>query len=489
MNYFNTLSTEPVLVAHDNENTISFSGVELQHQIHILITLLEGVEGKALAFKLDNTPPWLAFDAACASTNNIAVPVAYFFSDEQTQFIIAQCHAALFISDKPAEGIGVLVKTLTLFNLYTVYIYQCSHAEHTGFFATTQKVTFTSGSTGTPKGVCLSSTSQMQVAQSLCDAINIKKPVHLCLLPLAVLLENIAGVYAPLKSHGVVHLMPLEQLGFIESSLHNPAHLIAAIDKVQPTTLILVPELLTCLVTFAEQGWQVPTSLKFVAVGGAVVSKELIAKARSLNLPVFQGYGLSEAGSVVSLNTPHNDDLNSAGTVLPHLKSKVENGQLFIKGDLFLGYLNQQPHDSKQWYATGDLVELTDNTLFIKGRLKNLIITSMGRNVSAEWPESLLLSNSHILQAVVFGEGKAYLSVLVFASKTLSNEQLAHHINIINLRLPDYARIKKWHRLTSPLTIQNGQLTTNNRPKRNVISQFYSSIIEQLYPCGDAINE
>ncbi|KTF16628.1 AMP-binding protein [Pseudoalteromonas sp. H105] len=489
MNYFNSLSTEPVLVAHNKEKTISFSGVELDHQIHTLVTLLEGVEGSALAFKLDNTPTWLAFDVACARTNNVAVPIAYFFSDEQTQFIIKQCHAALFISDTPTEGVGVLVKTLTLFDLYTVYIYQCGNAGHTDFFATTQKVTFTSGSTGTPKGVCLSSTSQMRVAQSLCDAINIKQPVHLCLLPLAVLLENIAGVYAPLKSHGVVHLMPLEQLGFIESSLHNPAHLIAAIDKVQPTTLILVPELLTCLVTFAEQGWQVPTSLKFVAVGGAVVSEEMIAKARSLNLPVFQGYGLSEAGSVVSLNTPHNDDLNSAGTVLTHLKSKVENGQLFIKGDLFLGYLNQQPHDSKQWYATGDLVELTDNTLFIKGRLKNLIITSMGRNVSAEWPESLLLSNSHILQAVVFGEGKAYLSVLVFASKALSNEQLAHHINIMNLKLPDYARIKKWHRLTSPLTIQNGQLTTNNRPKRNVISQFYSSIIEQLYPCGDAINE
>ena len=215
----------------------------------------------------------------------------------------------------------------------------------------------------------------------------------------------------------------------------------------------------------------------------------LIVKARGLNLPVYQGYGLSEAASVVSLNTPTKDNLQSAGSVLPHIQTKIENGQLFIKGDLFLGYLNHQPHDKNQWYATGDLVEQHQNTLFIKGRLKNLIITSMGRNISAEWPESLLLSQSGILQAVVFGEGRPFLTAIIYADSKLSNPVLAQYINAINKQLPDYARIQKWHRLTAPLSVQQGLLTTNNRPKRDAISKQYHAVFEQFYRLGEVINE
>ena len=151
----------------------------------------------------------------------------------------------------------------------------------------TQKITFTSGSTGTPKGVCLSLESQLQVATSLYQSIGLEKPNHLCLLPLPVLLENLAGVYAPLLAGGTVNLVPLAELGFSGAQLLEPHKLIAAIERTEPNTLILVPELLTCLVAFAKQGWQAPKSLKFIAVGGAVVSQALIKQARELGLPVY----------------------------------------------------------------------------------------------------------------------------------------------------------------------------------------------------------
>ncbi|MBL0689998.1 MAG: AMP-binding protein, partial [Pseudoalteromonas sp.] len=204
---------------------------------------------------------------------------------------------------------------------------------------------------------------------------------------------------------------------------------------------------------------------------------------------VYQGYGLSEAASVVSLNTPNDDDVNSAGEVLGHVETKVENDELFIKGALFLGYLNQAPHNPNTWYATGDLVSKRNNKLYIKGRVKNLIITSMGRNVSAEWPESLILSQSAIQQAVVFGESQPFLSALIYAAPGFSDEQLKAHLKTVNQQLPDYAQIKKWHRLAQPLNEQQGLLTANNRPKRAAISQHYSPIFEQFYRLGEVIHE
>nr|MDC2856527.1 AMP-binding protein [Ningiella sp. W23] len=133
--------------------------------------------------------------------------------------MLAQCGAQFFISDMPRHSLGKHSLSVTLFEHYTLYIYQLDAIEPVDYFTGTQKITFTSGSTGEPKGVCLSTQSQMQVAQSLCEQINISKPTHLCLLPLPVLLENIAGIYAPLLSGGCVHLMPLNELGFVGSGI------------------------------------------------------------------------------------------------------------------------------------------------------------------------------------------------------------------------------------------------------------------------------
>ena len=66
---------------------------------------------------------------------------------------------------------------------------------------------------------------------------------------------------------------------------------------------------------------------------------------------------------------------------------------------------------------------------------------------------------------------------------------LAQYINAINKQLPDYARIQKWHRLTAPLSVQQGLLTTNNRPKRDAISKQYHAVFEQFYRLGEVINE
>ncbi|MEH6397198.1 AMP-binding protein [Pseudoalteromonas sp.] len=479
---------QSLVISHYNNQQITLSKASWQAEANKLAEVFTKLSGQSVAFQVDNTPPWLILDSLLSELEKVAIPLPVFFTPQQVQHSLTSSGATIFISDRQytAEN-AQLVATVSVCQCFVLFFYQLTVQTSVEYFAHTNKITFTSGSTGSPKGVCLSLASQLQVATSLHQQIGIDKPKHLCLLPLPVLLENIAGVYAPLLAAGSVHLMALNELGFQGSQLAQPAQLIAAIDKVAPNTLILVPELLSCLVQFAKQGWQPPASLKFIAVGGAVVSSQLIAQARQLGLPVYQGYGLSEAASVVSLNTPNDDLFSCAGRVLPHLETTIRDGQLFIKGPLFLGYLGQAAQQPQQWYATGDLVVEQQGRLTIQGRLKNQLITSFGRNISAEWPESLLLSHSAVLQAVVVGEGRPYLSALIYATEQLSTEQLHAHVTAINQQLPDYAQIKHWHRLVEPLTYQSGLLTNNNRAKRDAINHFYRQQIAALYPCEEVL--
>jgi acyl-CoA synthetase (AMP-forming)/AMP-acid ligase II len=100
----------------------------------------------------------------------------------------------------------------------------------------------------------------------------------------------------------------------------------------RPHSIVLVPELLRLLVAAAERGWPVPGSLKFVAVGGAAVSVDLLARAEAVGLPVFEGYGLSECASVVCLNTPDARRRGSVGRPLPHASVRLaDDGQIMVR--------------------------------------------------------------------------------------------------------------------------------------------------------------
>ncbi|MCW8830071.1 MAG: AMP-binding protein, partial [Gammaproteobacteria bacterium] len=348
----------------------------------------------------------------------------------------------------------------------------------------THKITFTSGSTGQAKGVCLSNEQQLTVADSLVTGIAIERPHHLCILPLATLLENIAGVYSPLISGGSIYVPSLSTLGFSGSSQVEAGKLLACIDHCQPETMILIPQLLNLLIISVMQGWQPPKELKMMAVGGSRVAASAIKQARKLGLPVYEGYGLSECASVVSLNTPDHDQPGSAGQLLPHLKIEISNGEINIVGNSFLGYLDEP--DS--WYpssvATGDLGYIDDQGFIqLQGRKKNLLISSYGRNINPEWVESEILAHPLIQQCIVVGDAKPHCSALIYAdSKHISDREIQSWLDQVRPSLPDYAQVQSWLHLASPLTSTNNLLTANGRPRREAINSYYSSEIEKLYP-------
>lgn len=441
---------------------------------------------QTVALLAENCPEWVIVDLACQLEGICLVPVPTFFSREQVRHVLQSAGADLLVCQEGLEdripgdvaafdtGVSLLpgLRGLSLSGESMARIPQG-----------TSKVTFTSGSTGTPKGVCLSFEQCLNVAGSVAKATGLRSPRHLCVLPLPVLLENIAGIYAPLLVGGQAITLPLESLGFSGSSGIDPARFLAALERYQPSTLILVPQLLELLDVALAHGWTPPPSLRFIAVGGARVAPSLVERARAGGLPVYEGYGLSECASVVSLNRPGCDRPGTSGQVLDHVRVAEQAGQLRVIGNTFLGYLNQP----ETWYAdhvdTGDIGTIdTDGYVSIQGRATNLLINSFGRNISPEWVESELAGSGVFRQAVVFGDGRPFCTALVYPfDPDCADSVIQAAIDKVNRSLPDYARIGAWARLPSPLTQADGMLTSNGRLCREPIESAYGHLIQSLY--------
>lgn len=461
----------------------SLTYAELVSHIIAFSRQLDSAKISAFALQSSNSLAWLIADLAAHCSDRLIVPVPDFFTELQKQHLFESSQIKHLLTDEAALQSKPFAYDLNVLSIETEGEINCP----TG----TQKITFTSGSTGSPKGVCLSKENQINVAQSLATTINTatalnnssnsNKAKHLCLLPFSTLLENIAGIYAVLLSGGTVVIASDEQRGFKGSKLINPHALLGAISSTQLNTLILVPELLKLLVTASKQGWQAPSSLTFIAVGGAKVDGQLISQAHALGLPVYQGYGLSEAGSVVALNTHIIEGNNAAGELLAHSKVSIENGEVIIHSNLFLGYLGEPESWYPTRFATGDLGEIIGNSLQLSGRRKNLIINAFGRNISPEWPESLLDATGAFMQVVVLGDGYPALTAVAYPFAPLSDEQLQGCLALVNQQLPDYAQIAHIFVLSSPISAINGCTTANGKFIRPAIEHAFKQHLDTYF--------
>lgn len=445
--------------------------------------------GSRFALLADNGCGWVLADLALHRSALLNVPLPGYFTIGQLHHVISDAGIDTLLTDQPERATqlatdfvpaGISAQTgLHLFRRRTGTTAQPVPPA-------TIKITYTSGSTAAPKGVCLSAQSLDAVAASLAAATaDFGLTRHLCLLPLATLLENIGGVHAALRSNASCIVPSLQTTGMSYGHL-DPRKLLAAITAHEPSSLILVPELLRVLVMAAQQGWQPPASLRFIAVGGASVAPELLASAEQCGLPVYEGYGLSECGSVVCVNTASANRRGSVGRPLPHVRVRLDGQQqIMVSGPLMSGYLGdaERPDAATGELATGDLGEIdADGFVHVRGRLKNLIITSLGRNISPEWVERELQMEASIGMAVVFGEAKPYLSALICAAGAADRAQIDAAVARANARLPDYAQLRRWAVVTTPFTLANGLLTANGRPRRAQILEQHGRVLESLYP-------
>ncbi|MFT3928966.1 MAG: AMP-binding protein [Spongiibacteraceae bacterium] len=481
------------LAVEDGCGAITYA--TLIERIDALARELRTMRCKTLALLADNSSDWIVFDLACLAAQITCIPLPGFFSDAQLRNTLHASGADLIASDDAVRIAQItpsaqLEKTLSRLSVWTV-----PNAATPSMPVGTDKITFTSGSSGTPKGVCLSAAAQFAVASGLRDVTaDIKAERHFSVLPYATLLENIAGIYLPLLRGATIVALPSAQIGFNGARLEQPQQFLQALSEQQPNSLIVLPQFLPLLIHAARNGWQIPTSLQFIAVGGGKVPVAWLHAVRALGLPVYEGYGLSECASVVALNTPGHDCPGMVGRVLPHCKVTIENDEIVVHGNSYLGYLDvnggsgETPRTADTPVRTGDLGALDANGfLAIAGRSKNLLISSYGRNISPEWPETELMASGLFRHCVVFGDAQPFCVALLDPLPHATPIAIAAAMAAANRNLPEYAQIKRWHCLENSLGAQPELLTANGRPRRDAIAAHYHDEINSLYsPAADA---
>ena len=477
---------------------INLTYAELDHAIKRLVESWQPftqVEPPTMALAVENHPAWAILDLAALECGMPLIPLPFFFSSAQWLHAMRDAGATLLVTDRPELFTSLLAKVtlhtmlfelagkkLTIFSLYA--------AEKPELPAGTAKITYTSGTTGTPKGACLSVENMLNVALSIKDATQLSaNDTHLNVLPLATLLENVAGIYAPLLAGATCVLLPGSEVGLNGASGLDVKKLLTTLADTNASTAIFTPELLHAIVAYLESGLvATPKALRFLAVGGASVSPVLLDRAKKLALPVFEGYGLSECASVVALNKHYVNKIGSVGKVLPHVRIEfTEENEIVVVGNAFLGYVGQSQQQQDRVH-TGDIGFMDeDDFLFITGRKKNIFITSFGRNVSPEWVERELKISPHIAQAALYGEAKPWNVAIVVPRSHASDSQIEMAIQSINNALPDYARVSRWLVAHEPFTLQNEQLTANGRNRRDIIWQRYQDKINALYEEGSYV--
>ena len=186
-----------------------FSYSQMMQAVETLAGHLRRLEVRRAGLCGDNSPAWILADLACLMAGVVCVPVPVFFSKSQTSHLIERAGLDCLLSGEQ-EAFGEHIG-------HGVWL---RHLPVTGSGAwmpeATTKITFTSGSTGTPKGVCLSEAQMAATTLALKERLtDVPLQQHLCILPLATLLENIAGVYLPLLMGATVRVAPLRSLGTV----------------------------------------------------------------------------------------------------------------------------------------------------------------------------------------------------------------------------------------------------------------------------------
>lgn len=472
---------------------------ELASAIECTAQKLRKSSARALGIAIENSPAWAVIDLAAMHLMLPAVPLPHFFSSEQIIHAINDAGINVIVCDQAimfkellrANDIEISSETHYLIGGKVVSELTLKTQTSRLLPDRTSKITYTSGTTGKPKGVCLSAFALNQVALSLAQATGASSSDrHLSILPLSTLLENIAGLYVPLLVGATAVLLSSAQVGLTGATGLNLSTMMTVFNVSEATTTILTPELLSGLISAIEAGYSKPPFLRFVAVGGASVSPQLLNRASAIGLPVFEGYGLSECASVVALNTEISKKIGSVGKPLPHVDIKfADDSEILVKGACLLGYANI-PNASDaidktqplQYWATGDIGHLDDEGyLYITARKKNLFITSFGRNVAPEWVERELTLSPFIAQAAVFGEARPWNVAVILPAKNATATEIDKAIADINVTLPDYARVSRWLLSDAPFSSQNNQLTANGRLRRDIIWQQYASRINEKY--------
>ncbi len=209
---------------------------------------------------------------------------------------------------------------------------------------------------------------------------------------------------------------------------------------------------------FAEVHEALGGNLELFVCGGAPLGEKMAFELTSMGINILNGYGITECSPIVSVNRNFANKIGSVGQVLDCNEVKINNpdengvGEIYVRGDnVMIGYYNDEEATKEAfddgWFKTGDLGYLDkDGFLFITGRIKNLIILSNGKNVSAEEIEGKILEEIGYVEEVIVYDDNDKLAAEVFLDENTEPEAKARikkDIKALNLKLPSYKKIAK----------------------------------------------
>ena len=250
---------------------------------------------------------------------------------------------------------------------------------------------------------------------------------------------------------------------------------------------------------------------KVFSAGGAPLSREIEEFFYACGLLVCQGYGLTETAPMVSCNSPGQFKFGTVGRPIMGCEVRIgTDGEIQVRGDnVMLGYYNR-PEDTAiaivdGWFHTGDVGLLdADGYLKVTDRIKDLIITSQGKNIAPQRVENLIATDPYIQQVVAIGDQRKYLTALIEPSfpdlekyahsqgiaftdqaDLVLNPQIVdfyrNRIEVASVDLAPYERVRRFSLLPHELSEENGAMTPTLKVKRRVVESQYKHLIDAMY--------
>jgi long-chain acyl-CoA synthetase len=373
-------------------------------------------------------------------------------------------------------------------------------------------IIYTSGTTGNPKGVMLTHANLLGNAQSTFE-ISPQGPedVLLSWLPYSHIYARTCDLYVTMMCGSIVALA------------ESMDTLVVNLAETQPSWLTSVPR-------FYEKVWArvegLPPAersqtlkrifgprIQRLSSGGAPLPRHVCEGFFEAGVPLLEGYGLTETSPVVSFNTIEDYRIGSVGRALPNVELKIApDGEILVRGpNVMKGYW-RNPEDTAEaiekdgWFHTGDVGSLdADGYLSITDRKKDLIITSAGKNIAPSELERLLVSDIYIDQAVVYGDGRRFVSALIvpnfehlrqkaaelkasldaspngFIEDPKICQFMSQRIEAVMQSVSNPERVKKSLILERPFQLDADELTATLKVRRGHIIRKYEERLAALY--------
>lgn len=414
-------------------------------------------------------------------------------------------------------------------------------------------IVYTSGTTGEPKGVMLTHHNIVANAFSAIEHCGFTSDDSvLSYLPLAHMFERTCNYYSVLFAGGCI--------GYAED-LTTAAQ---DAEKVRPTVVLAVPRAIEKVYAVATRkveesppfrrglvnsairnlnelanrryrGMKIPLGLKikcsildklvaskfrklcggrirFIVSGGAPLNRQIAKTFYVLGYNILEGYGLTETSPVVACNAIGDNCLGTVGRPLPGVEVRIgANNEILVRGpNVMKGYYNKPAETAKVldkdgWFHTGDQGAFDEKGhLKITGRIKEIIVTSGGKNIAPAPTEAKISMSSYIDQVMLHGDQKRYLVALVVPNQQiieefagaqklqfqtypelLASEEIKNIIkrDIIEATtdLPSYEKIKAFALIPEPFAAENDMLTPTMKLKRKKIVEYYNDVLASMY--------